>query len=165
MRGAGVRYSGVRWSETRDGCLDDGEMPYGGGEASAMSGTRPRVWALTAFVVLANVIGNLSLSWGMKHPLGMRVTGVEFLDALFQPYVGLGILLLATWTFSRITLLSWADLTFVLPVTSVGYVLNAAIGHVVYGEEVSWPRWIGTALILSGTVITGLTPARVDARR
>ncbi len=130
-----------------------------------MSGTRPRVWALTAFVVLANVIGNLSLSWGMKHPLGVRLTGVDFVDALFQPYVGLGILLLATWTFSRITLLSWADLSFVLPVTSVGYVLNAGIGHFVYGEEISWLRWMGTALILSGTVITGMTPAKVDGAR
>jgi drug/metabolite transporter (DMT)-like permease len=129
-----------------------------------MGRTRPRVWALTAFVVLANVIGNLSLSWGMKHPWGVRLTGVDFLDALIQPYVGLGIVLLATWTLSRITLLSWADLSFVLPVTSVGYVLNAAIGHYVYGEEISWLRWLGTACILSGTVLTGLTPAKGEAR-
>lgn len=129
-----------------------------------MGRTRPRVWALTAFVVLANVIGNLSLSWGMKHPLGLHVTGLDFLDALIQPYVGLGILLLATWTLSRITLLSWADLSFVLPVTSVGYVLNAAIGHYVYGEEISWLRWLGTACILSGTVLTGLTPAKSESR-
>lgn len=125
-----------------------------------MNKTRPRVWALTAFVVLANVIGNLSLSWGMKHPLGIHASGIAFLDALIQPYVGLGIVLLATWTLTRITLLSWADLSFVLPVTSVGYVLNAVIGHLVYGEEISWVRWLGTACILSGTVITGLTPAK-----
>jgi drug/metabolite transporter (DMT)-like permease len=122
--------------------------------------TRPKVWLLTAFVVLANVIGNFALSWGMKHPLGLSPTGISFLDVLVQPWVGLGILLLAAWTLTRITLLSWADLSFVLPVTSVGYVLNAAIGYWVYGESISWARAAGTAFILSGTVITGLTPAK-----
>lgn len=119
-----------------------------------------RVYALTAFVVSANVLGNLALSWGMKHPLGLHWTGIDFIDALFNPYVGIGILLLATWTLSRITLLSWADLSFVLPVTSVGYVLNAAIGYFVYHEHISPARWIGTALILSGTVLTGMTPPK-----
>ncbi len=122
-----------------------------------------RVWLLTGFVILANVVGNLALSWGMKHPSGRTVTGIAALDALFHPAVLAGIVLLAVWTASRITLLSWADLSFVLPVTSVGYVLNALIGYFLYGEAISPARWLGTALILSGTVLTGLTPARSGA--
>ncbi len=128
-----------------------------------MRASRPRVWFLTAFVVLANVVGNLALSWGMKHPLHLEWTGIAMLDALWNPYVALGILLLATWTLSRITLLSWADLSFVLPVTSVGYVLNALIGYFVYDEQISPARWFGTALILSGTVLTGSTPPKASS--
>jgi uncharacterized membrane protein len=129
-----------------------------------MRASRRAVYLLTAFVVLANVVGNFSLSWGMKHPLGYRLTGIEVVDALVHPYVLLGIVLLAVWTLARITLLSWADLSFVLPVSSVGYVLNAAIGCFVLGEAISWRRGLGTALILAGTILTAATPPRAVER-
>ncbi len=125
-----------------------------------MSVHRGRVYALTAAVIAANVVGNFALSWGMKHPLGLSLTRVEPIDALLSPWVLVGILLLAVWTLARITLLSWADLSFVLPVTSVGYVLNAVIGFMVYQEHISWQRWLGTALILSGAIVAGATPPK-----
>lgn len=121
---------------------------------------RYRVTLLTAFVVLANVVGNLALSWGMKHPLGWRPLQIPAIDDLLNPYVFLGILLLAAWTLSRITLLSWADLSYVLPVCSIGYVINALIGYFLLHEQISPTRWAGTALILGGTILTGLTPPR-----
>lgn len=129
-----------------------------------MAASRTRVYALTAFVVAANVVGNFALSWGMKHPTGWTPTGIGPLDSLFSPWVILGIILLAVWTASRVTLLSWADLSFVLPVTSIGYVLNAVIGFVFLNEHISWQRWIGTAFILSGTVLTAATPPREPER-
>lgn len=128
-----------------------------------MPASRSRVYLLTAFVVAANVVGNFALSWGMKHPTGWAPTSIEPIDALLSPWVFLGILLLAVWTISRVTLLSWADLSFVLPVTSVGYVLNAVIGFAVLGEQISLLRWIGTAFILSGTILTAATPPKADA--
>jgi drug/metabolite transporter (DMT)-like permease len=121
---------------------------------------RHRVTLLTAFVVLANVVGNLALSWGMKHPLGWRPLQIAAIDDLLNPYVLLGILLLAAWTLSRITLLSWADLSYVLPVCSIGYVINALIGYFLLHEQISPTRWLGTALILGGTILTGLTPPK-----
>lgn len=128
-----------------------------------MPPARLRVHLLTAFVVAANVIGNFALSWGMKHPTGWTPTSIEAIDALLSPWVVLGIILLAVWTLSRVTLLSWADLSFVLPVTSIGYVLNAIIGYAFLGEHISWQRWLGTAFILSGTILTAATPPRADA--
>jgi uncharacterized membrane protein len=127
-----------------------------------MPASRYRVYLLTAFVVAANVLGNFALSWGMKHPSGLEWTSISPIDALLSPWVILGIVLLAVWTVSRVTLLSWADLSFVLPVTSIGYVLNAVIGYSVLGEHVSWQRAIGTALILSGTVLTAATPPKAS---
>ncbi len=84
------------------------------------------------------------------------------MDDLLSPWVLLGIVLLAVWTLARITLRAWADLSFVLPVTSVGYVLYAVFGHVVLGEAISWQRAVGTALILSGTILTAATPPRAE---
>ncbi len=127
-----------------------------------MQASRTRVYLLTAFVVAANVTGNFVLSWAMRHPTGWTPTAVAPIDALLSPWVLLGILLLAVWTLSRVTLLSWADLSFVLPVTSIGYVLNAVIGFAVLGEQISWLRWAGTAFILGGTIFTAATPPKAE---
>jgi drug/metabolite transporter (DMT)-like permease len=121
-----------------------------------------KTWLLTCVVILANVLGNFSLSWGMKHsPEELSATGVA--KTIFTPFVLLGIGLLILWLLTRLTLLSWADLTFVLPVTAVGYVLTAVIGKVFMHEDVSWQRWAGTLLIVAGTALVGSTQPRTTA--
>jgi drug/metabolite transporter (DMT)-like permease len=75
--------------------------------------------------------------------------------SLLQPAVVLGIVLLIVWTLLRMKLLSLADLTYVLPVTSVGYVLNAILGAVFLNESISPARWAGTMLIMAGAALTG----------
>jgi uncharacterized membrane protein len=87
----------------------------------------------------------------------MKAGGDNLLGALLDPMVLAGIALLTGWTLARMHLLSLADLSFVLPVTSIGYVLNAVIGRFLLGENVSAERWLGTGLIIAGTVVTGLT--------
>lgn len=87
----------------------------------------------------------------------MKAGGDSLLASLLQPAVITGIILLIGWTLARMHLLSLADLSFVLPVTAIGYVLNALIGHFLLGEAVSAMRWSGTALIVTGTVLTGFT--------
>ncbi len=82
--------------------------------------------------------------------------------SLLQPWVLFGIALLIAWTLLRMKLLEWADLSFVLPVTAVGYVLNAILGAVFLHESVSTLRWTGTALIMAGAVMTGLTSPASD---
>ena len=56
-------------------------------------------------------------------------TPLDYITALFQPWVALGVVLLILWMLSRMALLSWADLSYVLPVTSIGYVLVALAGQ------------------------------------
>lgn len=104
---------------------------------------------LTAVVVLANVVGNFSLSWGMKHSTG------ELLARLLNPFVIAGILLLIFWTMTKVTLLSLADLSYVLPVTAVGYALNALAGWLFLSERISASRWSGIALITLGALMAG----------
>lgn len=105
-----------------------------------------RTALLTLVVVAANVAGNLLLSLGMKTPAGM-----------LSPLVFGGVALLIAWTLARMALLSRADLSFVLPVTAIGYPLNTLAGHVFLGEVIMWQRMMGTALILAGAVLVGLT--------
>lgn len=111
-----------------------------------MSGRGWQTPFLVVVVVVTNVLGNFCLSWGMKH----RVA----------PWVLAGVTLLVLWVLSRVTLLSRADLSYVLPVTSIGYVLNAVMGFIFLGERISGERWTGTLLIVAGTALVGLTTPR-----
>src|SRR5271168_4022272 len=115
---------------------------------------------LTAFVVCTNVLGNFAMSWGMKHQaVALGLSPIAYIRLIFTPWVLLGTTLLILWLLSRMTLLGWADLSYVLPVTSIGYVLNAVLGKIVFGEEISWQRWAGTAAIVVGIVLVGMTAA------
>ena len=55
--------------------------------------------------------------------------------------------------------LSWADLTYVLPATSLGYVLLALVAKFALHEQVSPLRWIGIALISGGVGFVAGGPA------
>jgi uncharacterized membrane protein len=100
----------------------------------------------TAVVVISNVSGNLFLGLGMKSA-----------DGILSPWVLAGVVVLIVWTLSRMTLLSWADLSFVLPVTAIGYPLAALMGKWFLAEQVGVYRWLGTGLIVAGTLLVGLT--------
>jgi drug/metabolite transporter (DMT)-like permease len=109
-------------------------------------------------VVLANVLGNAFLALGMRR-FGQLVgaSPLEYIRAMLEPYVALGIALLIVWMLSNMALLSWADLSYVLPVTAIGYVLVALAGMFFLGERVSGARWAGIALITIGVALVGRT--------
>lgn len=113
---------------------------------------------LTLFVVATNVLGNVSMSWGMKHQSAqLGLSPWTYIRLIFSPWVLLGTMLLILWLLSRMTLLGWADLSYVLPVTAIGYVLTAILGKYFLGEEISYQGWMGTGLIVAGIVLVGLT--------
>lgn len=119
---------------------------------------------LTVFVVATNVLGNFAMSWGMKHQSAeLGLAPLTYIRLIFTPWVLLGTSLLILWLLSRMTLLGWADLSYVLPVTSVGYVLSAVLGKVFFAEQVTWQRWLGTIFIVIGIVFVGLTTANTTA--
>jgi uncharacterized membrane protein len=115
---------------------------------------------LTTFVVSTNVLGNFAMSWGLKHQsVDLGLAPLPYIRLIFTPWVLLGTTLLILWLLSRMTLLGWADLSYVLPVTSIGYVLSAVLGKVFFGEQVTWQRWLGTGFIVIGIIFVGLTAA------
>jgi len=113
---------------------------------------------LTLVLIFANVIGNFSLTWGMrKTGPGVLKSPLGYITALFDPWVALGVALLLLWMLSQMLLLSWADLSYVLPVTSAGYVLAAIAGRLFLHEQISVARWTGVSLIMAGVVLVGRT--------
>ena len=117
---------------------------------------RLKSWICAAVVVFSNVFGNFFLKRGMPDALP---SPLAYIAVLFQPYVALGVLLLILWLISRMTLLSWADLSYVLPVTAVGYALVALAGKMVLHERVFPARWAGIVLIVGGVALVGLGTA------
>ena len=114
-----------------------------------------------ALVILSQPLGNLNLTLGMKHRA--LDAPLDYIAAIFSPQVALGIVLLIVWLLSRMALLSWADLSYVLPITSVGYIITTVIAHFVLKEQISLTRWSGTLLIVTGTALVGMTNARTHA--
>src|SRR5436305_8786929 len=118
---------------------------------SAGPSQRTRLIGLTAVVILLGALGNLSLAWGMKHiALSMGLHPLAYVQAFASPFVVLGVLLLILWLLTRMALLSRTDLSFVLPATGLGYVLNAVLAVFVLKELISGYRWLRTLLTAAG---------------
>ena len=88
-----------------------------------------------AIVILSSSFGNFFLTWGMKHRQGtLAFSPLDYIVAIFNPWVMLGVVLLIVWMLSRMALFSWADLSYVLPVTAIGYVISALMGRFFLGR-------------------------------
>ena len=121
-------------------------------------GMRFRTYSLLALFVFLRPLGNLSMAWGTKHfPQVLSLNPVVYLRAMADPFVALGIGMLILSLLTRLALLSLADLSFVLPVTAIGYVLATLFGKVFLHEAVSAQQWMGSVLIFLGTGLVGST--------
>lgn len=122
---------------------------------------KPFIWKtiLTSAVVIGtNVIGNYGLTRGLRQ-VGVIETWspMPYIRAFAHPWVLIGVVFMLGWLISRLILLSWADLTYVLPVTSFSYVLSALAGAFLLHERVSGRHWAGILLITLGVSMVGFT--------
>jgi uncharacterized membrane protein len=125
---------------------------------------RSKTFFFAGVAVMSNVLGNFALSQGM-HQFGriLSVSVLSFLSVLANLWVASGICLLAVWMLTQLSLLSWADLSYVLPITAASYVLTAVLGAVALGEYVSTAHWIGIGMIFVGVMVVGRTAPRTAA--
>lgn len=116
------------------------------------------------YLVLAGVavfasVGDSMLSRGMKDIGHVSISHLQNLIlALRNPWIVGGIFFLLGFFVAYMTALSWADLTYVLPATSLGYVLLALIAKFVLHEQVTFLRWIGILLIAVGVSFVASGP-------
>ncbi len=112
--------------------------------------TLPRYLVLLTIAVTAP-LGDTLLSVGMRQlgPVSLDHPAL-LLHAITVPYVAVGILLLLGFFASYTAALSWADLTFVLPTTSIGNVIIALLSRFWLHEQISPLRWLGIVLITMG---------------
>ena len=116
-----------------------------------------------AMVVCANT-GDLLLKRGMTNIGAVEFSGSGLAHAfrltVTNPVIWLGILFLLGFMICYMTVLSWADYSYVMPAGAFGYALLAFLAVVFLHESVSPRRWVGVILICIGVMLVGQTKPR-----
>ena len=116
-------------------------------------------------VVIAVVIGgtgHVMLSKGMRtvgdltEAPATRV-GAMVASALSNPWLIFGVVLQASFFFIYLTLLSRADVSQVLPMTALDYVVVALLARLLIDEVITPARWGGIVLIIVGVLLVSRT--------
>jgi len=74
-----------------------------------------------------------------------------------NPWVLLGVALQASFFFMYLTLLSRADVSKLLPMTAVDYIVVALLARALLAEAVTPARWTGIGLIALGVFLVSRT--------
>jgi multidrug transporter EmrE-like cation transporter len=112
-------------------------------------------------VLIAAVIGgtgHVCLSKGMKTVGDLTEAppsrlGGMVARALSNGWVLLGVALQATFFSLYLTLLSRAEVSQVLPMTAIDYIVVALLAYILLGEAVTAARWAGIGLIVAGVFL------------
>jgi uncharacterized membrane protein len=117
-----------------------------------------QVARLIALVIILKPFSNLLLAYGERHfSAAPTLNPVWYVVSLFDPFVAAGVLMQIWWLLSRMRLFSAADLSFVIPVTAVGYVLTSLLGKLFLHEIITPLRWSGIALVCVGSMLVAGT--------
>jgi len=109
-------------------------------------------------------VGVASLVGGVGHVIlakGMKVVGAAVgspvARTLSNPWVILGVALQATFFFIYMALLSREDVSKVLPLTTLNYIIVAVLAQLLLAEPVTALRWTGIGFIVLGVFLVGRT--------
>jgi drug/metabolite transporter (DMT)-like permease len=120
--------------------------------------------ALMLIAVVAVTFGDIFMSQAMKSIGEIHITGpgsllTTVVRVLKTLRFWMALSCMATFFFLWTSILSWADLTFVLPLTALTYVLNAVLAGPFLGETIGPLRWSGVVLITMGVGLVTLSEA------
>jgi len=109
-------------------------------------------------IVVAGTGGELCLSRAMKsigeihdfRPSSLlRFIG----QAVRLPWLWAGIILMALGFFSLLAILSFLEVSFVVPVSALSYAAGAFGAKLFLGERITRHRWVGIAIVTVGVTL------------
>jgi drug/metabolite transporter (DMT)-like permease len=114
------------------------------------------------FIVVAGTAGELSVSRAMKgvgevHDFRPKSILRFVLQSFRLPWMWLGIALMSLAFFSLLAILSFRQVSFVVPVSALSYAAGALGAKAFLGERISRNRWIGIAMVCLGVTIVWWT--------
>lgn len=110
------------------------------------SGNRAVVLGLLLVAVFCSSLGDVAISQGMK----LVGAASDPWAALLNPYLFGGVGLHMGFMVLYVAALSREELSFVLPVTGLDFVLVGLFAAVWAGEDLGFLRWTGTLLVSAG---------------
>jgi uncharacterized membrane protein len=113
---------------------------------------------LLCLVVGAGTMGELCISRGMKtigevRNFSPRNLVYVILQVIRVKWIWLGFSLETTAFFSLLWVLSFANVSMVVPVTSMSYAAGALGGKIFLRERVTRERWSGILLVTVGVIL------------
>ncbi|HKU26570.1 MAG TPA: EamA family transporter [Candidatus Sulfotelmatobacter sp.] len=115
-------------------------------------------WILVAIIAMSNTTGDLLNTAGMK-----RIGPVEDLSPrsflqltaaiVRSPMVLGGVAALAVGFFAVMSLLSITTVSFAIPATAIGYLVETLLAKYILKEDVRWRRWAAAGLVVIGVVL------------
>ncbi len=117
-----------------------------------------RTFVFLAIVVFSGTGGEIAVTHAMKQIGEVKnfspraLLGVLW-RALKSRWMWLGIGLMTVAFFSLLALLTWAEVSFVVPATAANYVVGAVGARFLLKERVSQTRWAGLLLVAAGVAL------------
>jgi drug/metabolite transporter (DMT)-like permease len=113
---------------------------------------------LLAIIVFLGTGGELAVTRAMKdigevHDFSARNLLRVLVRAFSAGWMWFGVLLMAIAFFALLAMLSWENVSFVIPVTALSYVAGALGGKFLLGERVTPMRWLGVLLVCLGVAL------------
>jgi drug/metabolite transporter (DMT)-like permease len=110
------------------------------------------------FIIAAGTGGELCVSRAMRslgevHDFSPKSLLSFVWRALQLPWMWIGVGLMTLGFFSLLTILSFKDVSFVVPVSALSYAAGAFGAKAFLGERVSRNRWLGIAFVCLGVTI------------
>lgn len=117
-----------------------------------------RTFLFLAIVVLSGTGGDIAVTHAMKRIGEVKNFAPRALlgvlrRVLKSGWMWLGIALMALAFFSLLALLSWAEVSFVVPATAANYIAGALGAKFLLKERVSKARWAGMLLVAAGVAL------------
>ena len=133
-------------------------QPLGNWMLLSFSLASSRVGLAVAVMVLADSIGDLLLAAGMKQIGEVNWSTLKrplklARQVFTHPFIYLGVFCFTIAFFLYIALLSWADLSFVMPMTALTYPTTALGTRYFLKETLSPGRLVGTGLTCVGVAL------------
>ena len=128
---------------------------------------RLKTLVMVFVMMVCATTGDSLLKRGMTQigPVSLNHAGLfqAFRLAMTSSTIWFAIFFLIGFMLSNMTVLSWADYSYVMPASAIGYAAVTFVGMTVLGEAVSSRRWLGVALICVGVFLVGQTKPSTSA--
>jgi drug/metabolite transporter (DMT)-like permease len=109
-------------------------------------------------IIVSGTGGELCVSRAMRtvgelHDFRPKAILAFVLRGLRQPWMWAGVTMMAIAFFSLLAILSFSDVSFVVPVSALSYAAGAFGARMFLGERISRNRWLGILVVSIGVTI------------